>query len=455
MLAPVDPATKEKVVKAFLTGHGINRITRDLHEQGIKVSHGSVCKIVKKYKHDHQQQSSQLQPQEQTLQQQEDNTTINTPTPLISITGTPSLNTSASLSPHEAVPPQFGGGLEPAKSSGNPLQRFLNEISTAEALGDKEVTSTSPLITETLHEPIFDSDVSESTESELKQINDINNVSTHLNVIEEDAPLEEEAQEQCKLKQSEHHKPESPIKISVAEDSPRTSEDRETETPTPGETVEDSEIEDSLSRWNSDAFIQKRILSKIVYEKRQRREELALIDQKLQQLNTREQELNIEKQNLVQFRQNLENKEAEIERYKDLLPSTKQLRDMGLDFVELFIWIEAIKNKAAEYGIDEKAAASLVLQELKTYEKSGGIEKAVQEAQQNLAALNEQLKESQQSLESLHHLKKNNVSDVDLIELKNLMESWGSNRTNRTGNGSNNLFKLDDKLRLRKLDANN
>lgn len=43
-----------------MAGHGRNQITRQLHEQGIKVSHGSVSNIINKLKHE---QSSQLPPQ--------------------------------------------------------------------------------------------------------------------------------------------------------------------------------------------------------------------------------------------------------------------------------------------------------------------------------------------------------------------------------------------------------
>src|SRR5215471_19232149 len=50
---------KEKVISAYLAGNGKgrNQITRELHEQGIKVSHGSVSNIVNAYKRMHEQPS--------------------------------------------------------------------------------------------------------------------------------------------------------------------------------------------------------------------------------------------------------------------------------------------------------------------------------------------------------------------------------------------------------------
>ena len=51
MFAPVDPAIEEKVISDLAgNGKGRNQITRELHEQGIKVSHGSVSNIINAYK---------------------------------------------------------------------------------------------------------------------------------------------------------------------------------------------------------------------------------------------------------------------------------------------------------------------------------------------------------------------------------------------------------------------
>jgi hypothetical protein len=55
MFTPVDPAIKEKVISAYLTGKGRNQITRELHEQGVRVSHGSISNIIGAYKRKHEQ----------------------------------------------------------------------------------------------------------------------------------------------------------------------------------------------------------------------------------------------------------------------------------------------------------------------------------------------------------------------------------------------------------------
>ena len=61
MFTPVDPAIKEKVISAYLTGKGRNQITRELHEQGVRVSHGSISNIIGAYKRKHEQPQVSLE----------------------------------------------------------------------------------------------------------------------------------------------------------------------------------------------------------------------------------------------------------------------------------------------------------------------------------------------------------------------------------------------------------
>jgi hypothetical protein len=75
VFAPVDPMTKEKVIAAYLAGHGRNQITRELHEQGIKISHGSISNFINAYKRKHEQPPS---PPEQQASSGSNNAGIST-----------------------------------------------------------------------------------------------------------------------------------------------------------------------------------------------------------------------------------------------------------------------------------------------------------------------------------------------------------------------------------------
>src|SRR5262245_55526706 len=58
VFAAVDSSIREKIISAYLAGHVRNQIDRELHEQGVKVSHGSISNIVNAYKREHEQKQS-------------------------------------------------------------------------------------------------------------------------------------------------------------------------------------------------------------------------------------------------------------------------------------------------------------------------------------------------------------------------------------------------------------
>jgi hypothetical protein len=114
-----------------------------------------------------------------------------------------------------------------------------------------------------------------------------------------------------------------------------------------------------------------------------------------------------------------------------------------------------ISTRAATEGIDPKAAVSLIVQDLKSYNQFNSLQKAIQRAQQNFATLNMLVEQRQQAIASLINLQSKGISDTELIELNKFINSWSSSTgrnanidaggaTNTKTNGFN--FKLDDKL---------
>ena len=90
MLAPVDPAIKEKIIAAYLVGFGRNRIDRELREQGIKVSHGSISNIIHAYKrHEQPSQRSQLPQPSPSSQSPPNNANISTGADMNNTDGSP------------------------------------------------------------------------------------------------------------------------------------------------------------------------------------------------------------------------------------------------------------------------------------------------------------------------------------------------------------------------------
>lgn len=76
----IDPKIVEKIIALDKAGHGRNQIDRELKEQGVKVSRGSITNVIKRYK------ARMQQPIQENTSSIHPSTTINSATPL-SITG--------------------------------------------------------------------------------------------------------------------------------------------------------------------------------------------------------------------------------------------------------------------------------------------------------------------------------------------------------------------------------
>ena len=291
VFAPVDPAIKEKVIYAYLAGHGRNQITRELHEQGIKISHGSVSNFINAYKRKHEQAPS---PPEQQASSGSNNADIGESSPLFSGKGKAT-----------SVTPRDGG----------PLTHFLS--------GEGEDTMT------TVPDPISSTDGSPAS----------------LKV--EDADVINSSEE-----------PNTPSTPSDLTYSPAWDPDDE-------------------------QAMQTRFLRVIIAEREKRHQEISLINKEKELIAYEQRNLELEKKQLDYEQRNLETRLAEVNKYRDILPSAKYLREMGVDFHEITIWIETIRDKAATEGIDHKSAVSLIVQDL-LYNQYNTLQKAIQKRQQIL-----------------------------------------------------------------------
>ena len=130
VFTPVDPAVKEKIIAAYLSGKGRNQIDRDLHEQGVKVSHGSISNIINAYKHEHEHQPQSPQPEAGS---------ISTGVPMNNIEGSSLLIThsgigrAVSTTNSSSVTPKNGGPLSHllVNMTNSPIEPTLSTITNS------------------------------------------------------------------------------------------------------------------------------------------------------------------------------------------------------------------------------------------------------------------------------------------------------------------------------------
>ena len=117
----------------------------------------------------------------------------------------------------------------------------------------------------------------------------------------------------------------------------------------------------------------------------------------------------------------IEKREKKLAEVADLIPSPRQLKDMGVEFFQATAWIECIREKAMKEMIDEKAAAWRLAQELRQWQEFGGLEKAISTATQQLSLLNTTLKQQKQAIATLVHLQKIGITEAEIGQLVKLV----------------------------------
>ncbi|MGA9150673.1 MAG: hypothetical protein WBZ36_08845 [Candidatus Nitrosopolaris sp.] len=203
------------------------------------------------------------------------------------------------------------------------------------------------------------------------------------------------------------------------------------------------------SGWDpdDDQAMRTRFLRAIIAEREKRDQEILLINKEKELIAQERLNLELEKKQLDYEQRNLETRLAEVEIYRDILPSAKQLREMGVDFHEIIIWIEVIRDKATTEGITPKEAVALIVQELKLYSHFNSLKRSVERAQQDLEALNIVIEEHKAAIASLVDLKSNyGVTEGQIVQLIKFAGEWdkycilhsnGKNNLQQPSNGNN------------------
>jgi len=127
-----------------------------------------------------------------------------------------------------------------------------------------------------------------------------------------------------------------------------------------------------------------------------------------------------EKNNIEDQKMVIEKREKKLAEVADLIPSPRQLKDMGVEFFQATAWIECIREKAMKEMIDEKAAAWRLAQELRQWQEFG-LEKAISTATNQLSLLNTTLEQQKQAIATLVHLQKIGITEAEIGQLVKLV----------------------------------
>jgi len=132
----------------------------------------------------------------------------------------------------------------------------------------------------------------------------------------------------------------------------------------------------------------------------------------------------------------LTTRETRILESEAYLPLARQLQEMKLALEDALPWIETVKELAQMQNMDIKAAVVQVAQELRLYRQSGGIQKQIERANQELALVNMETIQKQQALTVLMELLDRGVTESQIVQLINFAGEWDKYRKFSTTNGN-------------------
>ena len=161
------------------------------------------------------------------------------------------------------------------------------------------------------------------------------------------------------------------------------------------------------------------MLRTLIEDRKQRQLDLQNIEQEKQKLDQ-------QKRLIEKAQHDLEIKESKFVRYEPLIPSVKELMDMGITFDLILPYIETIREKVVLENIDSSRAAYNLTLELRNYRQLGGMERAIELAKQQLAAIDMFALNRQNAFTTLFNLQRIGINEKEIIELANIVHRWNN-----------------------------
>jgi hypothetical protein len=189
--------------------------------------------------------------------------------------------------------------------------------------------------------------------------------------------------------------------------------------------------------WDDDENHQARFVKWVLNQKKIRQQEERKLEEGWRLLVN-------ERNSLEEQKRNLEAREAKLHEVKDLIPSAKVLKEIGFDFSQANSWLEAIKGKAEQEGLDLRTAAWGLVEDLRNWREVGGLRKAIARQKQQLDLLCLATDQQKEAIGIIVDLKKSGMTDEDISNLVKVVSKWSS----KVGQGNVSSFELDSRLNL-------
>jgi hypothetical protein len=390
----IDYLVKEKAIDLHLQGRGRNEIARILNGQKMRISEATITHLIQDWKkrqsqqqqkrpqqsqqykeeHGHGQNDLPLQPEPDSLQEQEaptspsSNNSKYTDDSIIRVTGPPSFNTNRTSGDGQAVN---------INSNFGPLSHFLSEDTDTDTTTTVNPNS-SPIAK--VATPVLAAVVTDK-KSEEDDVNTSTKESDHMSFIKVEDP-----EAQIDIEDIDHITTTNRHIHTQTPEVEKAQERIECKSQPPISDSEDNEPSIEID-WDSDQNWQRRFFRSIMDERRRRKEQILLIDQKTRELNEEKQNLAQIRYSIDQQNHNLEVRENKLIELEPFIPLAKQLQAMKIDITNFLPWVETVHEYAVTRNTDLTTTAYNIADDLREYRQLGSLHKAIEHTRQQLSVL--------------------------------------------------------------------
>jgi hypothetical protein len=139
------------------------------------------------------------------------------------------------------------------------------------------------------------------------------------------------------------------------------------------------------------------------------------LDHRRRLLERKEEQLRHDREYIENSRNDLAVRESRVIAVEHLLPFARQLWESKIGFDLLLPWVETIYEKAQVENIAMDVAALSVASELRTYRQLGGVQKGLQQIQNQILILDTLCMHKQEAITVLMELQSRGISKTEIV----------------------------------------
>ena len=109
--------------------------------------------------------------------------------------------------------------------------------------------------------------------------------------------------------------------------------------------------------------------------------------------------------------------EAQLDRYKDVLPLCEQILRAGIGFPELLAYHSTVVNKAAMDKLPREAAAYRVMEDIENYDKIGGLKNEISKMAMQQYTIGQIMAPREKAIAALLRLQILGVTDEEILNI--------------------------------------